>query len=366
MSPAGPRPCRSRVAAVVAALSACTGGPQGPSEGGGGSDTGDSTGPFSELPQPADLCEAAPLLAAGTYRGSLRNHEPAPAPAGVCRGGGPDVFIRVGAPVRADLRLEARGVGFVPRLSAAPDDCAVGREIACAADGAIDLRDLPLGSVVRVALGIDPAVFSDLNLQPAPDGAADPLDYELAVGFTRVLAAGEACLPAERGRCADGTLCLATAEGTAHVCTTLPGDTCATAEPLAVVLDADGLATVAVDLAAPQTDAHRSACTGAGTREHVFTLRLPPSPPGRALQVRVDRDDIGLAARAPGCLADDEVACAAPAAAGAAIVIPDLDGLRAAGVEPYLFVELPEPDAPGPSPVLELRLVPEPPVWGDL
>jgi hypothetical protein len=370
MSPAGPRPCRSRAAAPAAALAsalaACTPADPDPPDAPGGSETGDTTGPTIAAPAPTDACEDAPLLTYGRHRGTLRSYELAPAPAGVCRGGGPDAFARVGATVRADLHIEARGVGFVPRLSLAPDDCAPAREIACADGSALELRDLTVGTVVRVSVGADPDVFSDLNLQSAPNGAPDPLEYDLDIAFTRVLAAGEACLPASRGRCADGTMCLASAEGSAHVCTTLPGDTCATAEHFTVVLDADGLASATVDVAAPHTDAHRGSCSGAGRREHVLRLGLPPSPPERALEVHATRDDTGLAARAPGCLADEEVACAAPTAGGARIVIPRLATLRAAGVEPYLFVELPEPDAPGPPLVLEFSLVPEPPIWGDL
>lgn len=367
MSPAAPRPCRTRVAVVVLALTACSGDDAGPPDDvPGGSETGEGGGPSLELPAPTDACESAPTLSYGRYRGTLRNYDPEPATAGVCQGGGPDAFARVVAPVRADLHVEARGVGFVPRLSLAPDDCAGAREIACSETGALDLPDLVVGTVVRVGVGADPAVFSDLNLQPVDDGAADPLGYELDISFTRVLAAGEVCLPESRGRCADGTLCLPSAEGSAHVCTKLPGDTCAAPEPVTPVFDAEGRATVTVDVAAPHTDAHRHRCTGAGTREHVLRLVLPPSPPQRALEVRTDRDDTGLAARAPGCLADDEVACAAAAPGGARVVLTGLASLRAAGVEPYLFVELPEEDAPDPPLVLELRLVPEPASWGDL
>lgn len=378
MSPAGPRTCRSRAAALatalvtglavalVSALTACTAEDPVEPDQPGGSGTGDTAGPTIDGPAPSDICEDAPLLTYGRYRGSLRSHESAPAPAGVCRGGGPDAFARVGAPVRADLRIEARGVGFVPRLSVAPDDCAPAREIACDAEGSLELRDLTVGTVVRVAVGADPDVFSDLNLKPAPEGAADPLAYDLEVSLTRVLAAGEACLPASRGRCADGTLCLPSAQGSAHVCTTLPGDTCTTAEHFTIVLDDDGKASAPLDFAAPHTDTHHGSCGGAGTREHVLRLGLPPAPPERALAVRVTRDDAGLAARAPGCLADEEVACAVPTPGGARVVIPRLAALRAAGVEPYLFVELPEPDAPGPPLVLEFSLVPEPPIWGDL
>lgn len=366
MSPAGPRFCRSRLAAVVFALTACTSGAPDQPDDPGGTDTGDTTGPALDVPSPSDACAAAPLLVSGRFSGTLRNHGPEPATAGVCQGGGPDAFARVSAPVRADLRVEARGAAFVPRLSLAPDDCAGAREIACAEGGPLELRDLAVGTAVRISVGIDPAVFSDLNAKTLDDGAADPLAYALDVAFTRVLAAGEACLPAGRGRCADGTLCMPSAEGSAHVCTPLPGDTCADPEVVALAFDDLGRTTLTIDLAAPQTDAHHHRCTGAGRRERVLRLQLPATPPQRALEVRAGRDDVGLAVRAPGCLADDELACAAPAAGGARVVVPQLAALHAAGIEPFLFIELPDAGEPGPPLLLDLHLVPDPPIWGDL
>lgn len=331
---------------------------------GGGTEDSSTSGVWAEAPAPADACGEALLVSHGRYRGNLRAMTADASIGGVCGGGGADGFLRVEVPVRADLTVAARGVGFAPRLSFAPDDCLGGREIACAADAPLALQDLAAGTVLRLAVGIDPAVFSDLNQKPAPEGARDPLSYDLDIGLTRVLDAGEVCEPASRGRCVAGTLCMASAPGDAPECTTLPADTCSTALRTPVVLSADGEAALVVDPASPQTDAHAHACGGAGLRERVLQLDLPPAPPARALEITVSRPDVGLAVRAPGCLATDELACAAGTGAPARVVIGRLTTLRAAGVAPYLFVELPPDSERDLAFTLNLRLVPDPTPWG--
>lgn len=329
--------------------------------GGGGS----TTGVWAEAPAPADLCDDALLVSHGLYVGNLRDAKPDPATAGVCGGGGPDTFLRVELPVRADLHVRARGNGFTPRLSLAPDDCLGGREIACAVDAPIALRDLAGGTVVRVSVGVEQHVFVDMNKSPAPEGAPDPLAFELDIGLTRVLGPGDVCEPASRGRCSDGSLCLAADDrGAVPVCTTLPADTCSTAQPVTLVLDLDGRGSLDIDPAVAQTDAHHHSCGGDGTRERVMRLHLPAAPPARALEIAASRPDIGLAVRAPSCLLADEVTCAPGTEAAARVVISNLPALRAAGIEPYLFIELPagsELDLPF---TLDLRLVPEPATWG--
>lgn len=349
---------------LALALAGCD-GPSGQSSGASTPDPDDTTtGALAEAPAPADACEQALLVTYGRYFGNLRGAKPDPATSGVCGAGGPDVFLRVEVPVRADLRVAARGVGFTPRLSLAPDDCLGGREIACAADAPLELRDLAVGTVLRLSVGAAPAVFSDLNEKPVPDGAPDPLSFELDLGLTRVLAAGEVCQPASRGRCVAGTLCQADAPEQPAVCTTVPADTCSTAERVAVVLDAAGEGALVVDPAQPQTDAHAHRCGGDGLRERVFRLALPEVAPGRALEISASRPDVGLAVRAPSCLAADEVACAAGTGSPARVVLTDLAGLRAAAVAPYVFVELPADSEGDPAFTLDLRLVPEPSTWG--
>ena len=61
--------------------------------------------------------------------------------------------------------------------------------------------------------------------------------------------------------------------------------------------------------------------------------------------------------RAPGCLAGEEVACAPPSPAGSQVTITAPDELERDGVEPYLFVELPEPGVLEEPVVLHLRKV---------
>lgn len=356
------------VFALTASSLACQRGGGG-GEGSTGEDTGSgssgSGGPPPEIAEPADACSAAPLVSRGVFAGSLRNRTEDPGPAGACGGGGPDVFLRVDAEVRADLRVEASGVGFAPRLSLGLDDCAGGGELACGVQGPLELRDLAAGTVVRVTLGADPDVFSDLNEELPAEDAPDPLAFELRVGLTRVLGPGEVCEPEDRGRCVDGTLCMASAGGDARVCTTLPGDTCATAEAVAVVLDAGGEGSLTIDPGRPQTDAHSQSCTGAGRRERVLRLELPATPPLRGLEIRAEHPDVGLGLRAPGCLLADEVACAAPATEGARVVLGGLSRLRREGVRPFLFVELPADSEDDAAFALRVRTVPEPQTWGE-
>lgn len=365
MSPAALRFAPAIVLALTPALPGCTTGGGSTSEAGttAGSSSTSTTGVLAEIPAPADFCAETVLVSQGLYQGSLRDAGPDEGIGGVCGKGGPDTFLRVEVAGRADLRVEARGVGFAPRLSLAPDDCLGGREIACAADAPLELRDVAGGTVLRVSVGVDPDVFSDLNKKPAPDGAPDPLQFALDVGLTRVLDAGDICEPQSRGRCVDGTLCTAGGDGSTRVCTALPADTCSAALRTPVALDA-GSGSLAVDPAAPQTDAHHHSCGGDGSRERVLRLALPPAPPGRALEIVAARPDVGLAVRTPSCLADDEVACAAGSASPARVVIGDVAGLHAAGVEPYLFIELPDGSEQDPPFDLALRLVAEPATWG--
>lgn len=351
---------------ALTAIGACDRDPPAQDTTGTGDPPGESTGAVAaDDVGPSDVCEGAPLVSHGLYAGTLRGAGPDAAIAGVCGQGGPDAFLRVEVSPRADLRVEARGHGFEPRLSLAPDDCRGGHELACsAAPGPLELRDLDPGTVVRVSIGADPAVFSTLNQESAPEGGPDPLSFVIDVGLTRVLTAGEVCEPAERGRCADGSLCLPGTDGMRRVCTPLPADTCATAQPTTVALDAAGEGALTIDPAVPQTDAHRHSCTGDGQRERVLELELPAAPPQRALEITAGRPDVGLAVRSPGCLASAELACAAPIAGGARVVIPGLAGLRRAGVTPYLFVELPAGSEQDPPFTLQFRLVGESETWG--
>lgn len=338
-------------------------GPDGGADDSSGGDT-ETTGVPVDSVDAADRCEEAPLAPQGRWRGTLRGASSDVGTEGVCGGGGPDAFLRVSAPVRADLRVEARAAGFTPRLSLAPDDCQGGREIACVEGGPALMPDLAPGTVIRVSVGVDPAVFTDMNDQPAPAEGPDPLEFEVDIGFTRVLAEGEVCEPESRGRCAAGNVCERTGDGRLRVCTPLPGDTCASAELVAVALE-DGVGAIEIDPRLPQTDAHRQSCTGEGQRERVLRLELPEAPPNRGLEIRASRPDVGLGLRAPGCLGADEVDCAAPAEDGAVVTIPELMPVVRAGYLPYLLVELPAESEEDPPFALELRLIATPAPWSE-
>lgn len=365
---------------AVLLLAGCGGGGVG---GGGDADqsaegsSGSSSGglALAQSPEPSETCEEAPAIAQGRFAGTLRDRKPDPVIGGVCGGGGPDVFLRIEVPLRADLRVEARGNGFTPRVSLAPLGCLAAPMLACGADGIAELADLGEGTMVSMAIGVDEPTFLELSEVAAPSEGEDPLGFVVRVAMKRVLPTGEVCRPVERGRCASGTLCMPEvlavegeedgAEGASDteeaeprwLCTTVPGDRCDDPERVTVKLSA-GEGTLMVDPDAPQTDAHRHGCTGAGTRERVMRLRLPDGlGPFDSLQIRSDRPEVGLALRAPGCLASDELDCAGPSAAGSRVVIEAPDELERAGVEPYLFIELPEPGVLTEPVSLQLRRV---------
>ena len=369
-----PRPGRARAALALAlALAACggAGGGGGGEEGGGASTGGDTEAqPDNDAEVPSEDCAGAPAVAQGSFAGSLRGRTPDPVIGGVCGGGGPDVFLRVEVPLRADLRVEARGNGFTPRVSLAPVGCLSGPMLTCGANGVVELADLEAGTMVNLAIGVDEETFAQLGELPLPDDGTDPLGFVVDVGMTRVLARGEACRPAARGRCAAGSLCLqqvlvADTEDPEDIddadavwsCTPLEGDHCIDPERVAVQL-VDGDGTLIIDPDVPQSDAHHHSCTGEGTRERLLRLRLPGGlGVHSSLQIRTERPEIGLALRAPGCLASEETACAPPSPAGSQVTIAAPDELQRAGVEPYLFVEMPEPGVLTEPVILHLRRV---------
>lgn len=373
----GHRQALRRVLAVGVLLtgSACgSGGGGGEGESGGASSTGETDGVTQvEAQTPSDGCADAPTVVQGRYAGTLRDRQSDPTIGGVCGGGGPDVFLRVQVPLRADLRVEARGNGFTPRVSLAPLGCLGAPMLACSADGIAALDDLAGGTIVTLAIGVDADTFAALP-EPSAD-EPDPLDFVVDVAMTRVLARGELCLPAARGRCTSGTLCMpelttADTDGDSDsdtaggdeddarwLCTTLPGDSCDAPDPVTVELSA-GVGVLTVDPDRLQTDAHHHSCTGGGTRERVMRLRLPGGlEPQYDLQIHADRPEVGLAVRAPGCLASDELACEAPSAGGSRVTIAAPGALQRADIEPYLFVELPAPGVLTEPVTLHLRQV---------
>lgn len=306
---------------------------------------------------PAGACVDAPRAMQGRFAGTLRGDEESPTDGGVCGGGGPDRFLRVMVPVRADVRVEARGAGFVPRvgLTAA---CEATTALACSADGIASVIDVGEGTELVLAIGADPADFGALLAEDPPADGPDPLGFTIDIGMNPVLAADAVCMPQVLGRCGAGTLCMPPrSEGDGWRCTTLAGDSCA--EPEVVTLElVDGRGTLTIDPLRPQSDAHRHTCAGGGTRERVLQLRLPAGLRAQdSLQIRSDRPEVGLAVRAPGCLGSDELDCGAPGVGGTEVTIAAPAELYAAGVAPYVFVELPDPGVLADLVELQVRVV---------
>jgi hypothetical protein len=80
--------------------------------------------------------------------------------------------------------------------------------LVCDGSGVAGLEDLGAGTVVTLAIGAEPELFTSLSGVAVPEGEPDPLGFTVDVGMRRVLAAGEVCMPPSRGRCGAGTLCL--------------------------------------------------------------------------------------------------------------------------------------------------------------
>lgn len=344
----------------------CNGGDGGGAEAGSEDSSGGTTGEplLAQTVIPSDECSQAPKVAQGRFSGSLREVSPDSATGGVCGGGGPDVFLRIEVPLRAELRVEARGNGFTPRVSLAPVGCLAGPTLACGGDGLVALTDLGAGTVLDLAIGVDAATFAALAAVTAPPGGEDPLDFAVDVAMTRVLATDAVCMPAALGRCSSGTLCLpapmADDDPLAEerwVCTEVPANRCEDPEQVTVQL-VEEIETVIVDPNQPQADAYSHSCIGEGTRERVLRLALPESlGPQDSLKIWAERPEIGLALRAPSCLVSDELDCSPPSPAGSQVMIEAPDELRQAGVQPYLFVELPEAGVLTEPVILHLRRV---------
>ncbi|MCA9694640.1 MAG: hypothetical protein R3A51_06135 [Nannocystaceae bacterium] len=306
-------------------------------------ETSDTDIPMFEKPAPADACEEAPTVDVGRWEGSFASF--AGAFGGACGMGGPDAFLRLTIPTRADLRVYAEGEGFVPRVAVTTDACEPGAELACTTDyppgEPLVIPDLRGGTAIRVVIGVDPD--DPILVEPA-EGEALDLEFFVDLGLTKVLDEGDRCEPAALGRCVFGTACLPGGDDEPARCQAIAADTCAAPEDVAVPTSG---ATLQLAADEPQNDAHHLSCTGAGARDRVYRLALPAGlGDGAVLRIHTDHPGVGLGLRAPSCLDADERACAAPAEDGATVDLGDLAALAGDGVAPLLFVELPqEPDA---------------------
>ncbi|MEZ4384719.1 MAG: hypothetical protein R3A79_25545 [Nannocystaceae bacterium] len=331
---------RGRLAALAVACalgSACAPAAEETTASASGDDDTTTTGGTS-LPPPQRAsgdCLGAPVVDPGRIAGSLRG-----IPAvdrGICGVEGPTTYLSLAPALDVDITATVHTAGFTPRLGLSPSTCVVDRELACGGE-TIALRGVAAGTVLTLEIG---AAADDPGLA-APEGIDDPLDFTVDVGFRRILAVGEGCIPESRGRCPGGTLCRpplgADPEDlAAWVCDVLPADTCASAETIAIDGVSGEWVVARVD---PQTDAHAHSCTGEGSVERVYRLEISAElPPGASLEL-ASKATVGLAARGPGCELAAELACAAPVDGdGVALTIPDLEGLAQAGAAPLLFVE---------------------------
>ncbi|MCA9708849.1 MAG: hypothetical protein KDK70_23595 [Myxococcales bacterium] len=313
-------------------------------------DSGSSTGePYVPSEEATDQCALAPSIGAGRHHGSMRGK--VSELGGACGREGPDAFFRLDVPRRSDVWLQGLGVGFSPRVGVLPHACSndwASRMVGCTEGVGTWLVDVPAGASLVISVGADDAL--PLFDEPPPADGPDPLGFELEVRLRNVLDEGDPCEPPGRGRCGSGTACVVPpapeddpdAPPPEAVCTVLPGDTCQTAIPVAVPLTPGGTS-VEIDPATPQTDAHLHSCGGARSRERVLRLTLPEIGP-HSIVVHASHPEVGLALRAPGCLAAQERGCVDPVGEAGGPLQAEIEGMEA-----FLFVELPpalgdEPD----------------------
>lgn len=299
---------------------------QAPTSGDDGDDESGTSGDVVfEVGQ--DVCLSADAVPPGRYEGTLEGKNGS---GGACGQGGPEVFFRIDVARRSDVRVSARGDGYQPRLGVFGNDCAVPFDEAgllCTSGTAGWVTDVPAGAELYVALGATTA-----DVEGSQTG-----DYELEVSTRNVLAIGDRCGPEGWGRCETGSTCLAPSddEEASTVCVEIPGDRCGNPISLYVPRGDSG---VTIDRGEPHTDAHHHGCGGDRTVERVYQLQLPAVSEGAVLRVEGEAVS-ALAARAPTCLLEEELGCAASPEATASL---ELQGPLPRTM--YLFVELPDLD----------------------
>lgn len=317
--------------------------------GGSGTETGAGTDTASGSPRDAilqDRCADARTVGAGRWYGTLADHRSSEG--GSCGLGGPDAFVGLEVPIRADLRVFAQADVWIPRVGVYAGPCGndwAHRGLACTRGLPQWIQDLPAGTELHVVVGTDP---DDPVLERArqEEDASNLLTFALDLAFRPVLAEGEGC--AGTGRCEAGTVCTSGESPGSETCVAVEGDTCGRAVDVEL---GPGSTFVLVDPARPYADHHAHGCVGARRPEKVFRLRWAPGATGSAqrLTVTADAADVGLALRTPECAVEQEVACATGQDGPARLEA----GLGSAGVA-YLFVEL-RADVED-TPVVELRI----------
>lgn len=309
-------------------------------------DTDTDTG-YQTVPSWNQECELAPPIFSGTTPGTF--HDLLTAPGEYCGASQVPIFGQLDIEHRADIEISVSAVGFEPSLLIAPANCDLTAAQCLDTSAPVMLRDYQPGSSLRVIVAV-PEGHPDLMTPPPEEGPGN-LDFSVMITKYPVKELGERCGSKELGRCAAGGVCQPTDPDNLEgiwTCVAVSADSCN--DPEVVELAADPVAVVLDPLL--QSDAHYHSCTGDLRPERVFAVQLPADvTDGQKLIVR-SPDAVGLAMRAPGCLAADEVACVAEDPQGAAIELegimtPEgflgLQGMRVAGIRPLLFVELPVP-----------------------
>lgn len=303
----------------------------------GGEEGGPSPGPFAEA------CEDAPVLEPGRVRGNLRGRSEQFG--GACGLGGPELFFAVELPQRADVIIDVVGADFAPRLEWTNADCLVEPTFACSFASTFVAYDVAAGSKLRFSVGIDPD--APALAVPFDPTRPDPLDFDLSLGLRAVLQAGQPCADpqgqaSELGRCGGALVC-----GDDGLCGELPSNACANALPI-VLAEPGQSSSLSVDAEEGFTDVHAHSCAGQRLAERVFAIDRGQleSFAGQELEISqtapVGPDPgVAMAIRAPGCLAEHEIACAADLLNGP-VRVP-VDDLLTPGVgAAYLFADIPD------------------------
>lgn len=267
-----------------------------------------------------DACEDAVAVVGGRFVATLRG---ATSQGGACGNEGPETFFAVDVPVRADVEVVARGLGFEPIVGVLGGRCSAAWDEAllCGTGGGF-VSNVRAGVRLIIAVGIDPDA-EVLQAEPGDTDEPDPLEIEVTVLIHPLRPEGSPCVIGQT-RCEPGTTCAEASDGLR--CIAPIADTCATA----VAIDADTAELPQLTGDVPATDAHRHTCGGARIRERVFRLTPPQdrTDGGYVLGLTAGTNTL-IAVRGESCLFRDELAC------GRGSVNVALDG----GSAVYVFVE---------------------------
>jgi hypothetical protein len=263
--------------------------------------------------------------------------------------GSPLGFVRIEVPIRADLRIHARGAQVLPRVAILQAGCAsealdADRLLACVDALPEVVEDLRGGTELLLAVGSAPDDPALATPQPDP-GVLDPLKVEIQLELRAVIDEGQPCSPA-LGRCETGTLCLPVDDEAR--CVRPEADSCANPSELSLLPIGQSLE-VSIDTSEPHGDSHAHPCTGWRRPERVHRLLLPAEiSPSARLEIVANDPRVGLAVRMPDCLPEHAHACSpVDLEAGPHTLVVGENQLATwamQGIAPLLFIELPADD----------------------